>query len=117
MTRASTERDVAVRFDNGREVSMPLREARKIDLGYCTTSSKAQGSTVTKAILNIDSSRRAELVNMRQFYVGESRPERELLIYTDSVQGMRRAVSRTQDKELALDVLKRRPKQGISMSI
>ena len=114
---ALDQKNIAVRFDNGREVSMPLREARKIDLGYCSTSHKAQGSTVTKAILNIDSSRRAELVNMRQFYVGESRPERELLIYTDSVQGMRRAVSRTQDKELALDVLKQRPSQGISMSI
>jgi ATP-dependent exoDNAse (exonuclease V) alpha subunit len=104
---ALDQRNIGVRFDNGREVSMPLREARKIDLGYCSTSHKAQGSTVTKAILNIDSSRRAELVNMRQFYVGESRPERELRIYTDSVQGMRRAIARTQDKELALDVVEK----------
>jgi conjugative relaxase-like TrwC/TraI family protein len=104
---ALDQRNIGVRFDNGREVSMPLREARKIDLGYCSTSHKAQGSTVTKAILNIDSSRRAELVNMRQFYVGESRPERELRIYTDTVQGMRRAIARTQDKELALDVVEK----------
>jgi hypothetical protein len=68
--------------------------------------------------LNIDSSRRAELVNMRQFYVGESRPERELLIYTDSVQGMRRAVARTQDKELALDVVEKfQQRQSAGMRI
>jgi ATP-dependent exoDNAse (exonuclease V) alpha subunit len=99
--------NIAVTFDNGRTVSMPLSEARKVDLGYCSTSHASQGSTVQRAILNVDSSRRAELVNLRQFYVGSSRPEFELRIYTDSVQGMRRAVARTQEKELALDVVPR----------
>ena len=38
-------------------------------------------------------------------------------IYTDDAQTMRRAVSRTQEKELALDVVKQRPTQGITMRI
>jgi ATP-dependent exoDNAse (exonuclease V) alpha subunit len=100
-------RTIAVEFDNGRTISMPLSDARKVDLGYCSTSHASQGSTVHRAILNIDSSRRAELVNIRQFYVGHSRPEWDLRIYTDSVQGMRRAVARTQGKELALDVVQK----------
>jgi hypothetical protein len=67
--------------------------------------------------MNVDSTRHVDLVNIRQWYVGSSRPEDDIRVYTDSVQGMRRAVSRTQDKELALDVLKQRPTQGISMGL
>jgi ATP-dependent exoDNAse (exonuclease V) alpha subunit len=91
-------------------------EAKKIDLGYCSTSHASQGSTVQRAILNIDSSRRAELVNLRQFYVSSTRPEFQLTVYTDSAQGLRRAVARTQEKELALDIVQQ-PRQSTGMSM
>jgi len=110
--------NIEVSFDNGRKLVMPLGEARKVDLGYCSTSHASQGSTVDRVIVNIDSTRRAELVNARQFYVSATRPEWEARIYTDSVQGMRRAVARTQEKELALDVVPRqqhRPSAGVRM--
>jgi len=97
--------NIEVQFDKGRKVSMPISDARKVDLGYASTSHVSQGSTVDRVILNINSSRSVDLVNIRQWYVGSSRPEFDALVYTDSVQGMRRAVARTQDKELALDVL------------
>jgi ATP-dependent exoDNAse (exonuclease V) alpha subunit len=96
------------RFEKGRRVSMPLADAKKVDLGYCSTSHAAQGSTVQRAIVDIDSTRSPDLVNQRQFYVSSSRPRIELRIYTDSVHAMRRAVARTQEKELALDVVKQR---------
>ena len=109
---------IEVRFDNNRKVSMPLNDARKVDLGYCSTSHKSQGSTVHKVIINIDSSRHAELVNDRQFYVSATRPEWDARIYTDSVQGMRRAVARTQEKTLALDVVaQERRQQSTAMRI
>ena len=94
---------------------MPLSDARKVDLGYASTSHASQGSTVDRVILNIDSTRSVDLVNIRQWYVSGSRSEFDARIYTDSVQGMRRAVARTQQKELALDVLKQRqsPSRGI----
>jgi len=107
---------IEVTFEGGRKVSMPIDEARKVDLGYCSTSHASQGSTVHKAILNIDSARRVELVNLRQFYVGHSRPEFDLRIYTNSIEGMRRAVARTQEKELALDV-NQKPQQSVGMRI
>ncbi len=110
------QHNIEVTFDNGRKLAMPLSAARKVDLGYCSTSHAAQGSTVHKAIMHIDSSRRAELVNLRQFYVSGTRPQWDLRIYTDSVQGMRRAVARTQEKELALDVVER-PRQSVGMRI
>jgi ATP-dependent exoDNAse (exonuclease V) alpha subunit len=61
---------IEVKFDNGRKLSMPLSEARKIDLGYASTSHAAQGSTVDRVIVNIDSHRSPDLVNERQFYMG-----------------------------------------------
>jgi ATP-dependent exoDNAse (exonuclease V) alpha subunit len=85
---------------------MPLTDASKADLGYASTSHASQGSTVQRVVLNIDSSRHVDLVNTRQWYVGVSRPGLDARIYTDSVQGMRRAVARKQEKELALEVVR-----------
>jgi hypothetical protein len=106
---------IEVRFDKGRKLSMPLSDARKLDLGYASTSHASQGGTVQRVVLNIDSARSVDLVNNRQFYVSLSRPEIEARVYTDSVQGMRHAVARTQEKELALDVVK--PRHSTSMGI
>jgi len=89
---------------------MPLRDARKVDLGYASTSHLAQGSTVDRAILHIDSSRSIELVNDRTWYVGSSRARLDVHVYTDNLHRMGRAVSRTQEKELALDVVEK-PRQ------
>jgi conjugative relaxase-like TrwC/TraI family protein len=110
-------RNIEVQLDNGRTLSMPLADARKVDLAYCVTSHASQGSTVHKAIINIDSSRGIDLVNDRQWYVSKTRPEWDLRIYTDSVQGMRRAVARKQEKELALDVIEQRQRRGVAISL
>jgi conjugative relaxase-like TrwC/TraI family protein len=110
------DRNIEVQFDKGRKLSMPLADARKVDLGYASTSHASQGSTVQHVVLNVDSSRHVDLVNIRQWYVGVSRPELDARIYTDSVQGMRRAVARKQEKELALDVIQRqRQSAGMRM--
>ena len=109
-------RNIEVRFDNGRKVSMPISDARKVDLGYASTSHASQGSTVQRVVMHVDSTRHVDLVNIRQWYVGNSRAELDARVYTDSVQGMRRAVSRTQDKELALDVVNQRPRQSQTQS-
>jgi len=99
-------------------VAMPLFDARKVDLGYASTSHASQGFTVTRAILNIDSTRSPEIVNQRMFYVGDSRERIELRVYTDNVTAMRRAVARTQDKELALDVVeKHQQRQSTALRI
>jgi hypothetical protein len=103
-----------VALENGRRLSTPLAGARKVDLAYWVTSHASQGSTGHKAIINIDSSRHVDLVNDHHWYVSKTRPEWDLRIYTDSVEGMRRATTRTQEKELALDVLKQpRPSMRI----
>jgi conjugative relaxase-like TrwC/TraI family protein len=110
-------RNIEVELENGRRLSMPLADARKVDLAYCVTSHASQGSTVHKAIIHIDSSRGVDLVNDRQWYVSKTRPEWDLRIYTDSVQGMRRAVARTQEKEIALDVVQQRRSKTQSLGM
>jgi hypothetical protein len=107
--------NIEVRLDNGRKLSMPISDARKVDLGYASTSHAAQGSTVQRVIMHVDSTRHVDLVNNRQWYVGVSRPELDARVYTDSVQGMRRAVARRQDKELALDVVEHRQSTSMGM--
>jgi hypothetical protein len=106
-------RQVEVRLDKGRTLSMPLSEARKVDLGYASTSHASRGSTVDRVIINVDSSRSPDLVNQRQFYVGLSRPRLDAKIYTDDIERMRRAVAREQDKRLALEQTQR-PRQRMA---
>src|SRR5215469_11279296 len=104
--------NIGVKLDkNGRTLSMPLAEARKVDLGYASTSHAARGSTVDRVIVNIDSHRSPELVNQRQCYVSLSRARLDARIYTDDLERMRRAVARTQEKELALDVVEKPRRQ------
>jgi ATP-dependent exoDNAse (exonuclease V) alpha subunit len=103
-----TDDKIEVAFDRGRRLMLPLEQARHIDLGYATTSHALQGATVDREIAHIDSRRSVDLINQRQFYVSTSRERKELRVYTDDLQGMRRTVARKQDKELALDVVQKK---------
>ena len=71
---------------------MLLAYVRKVALGYASTSHAAQGSTVDRVIVNIDSRRGVDLINERQLYVSISRARADAHIYTDDVKAMRRSV-------------------------
>src|SRR6266851_5422610 len=103
-----TNDKIEIVFDSRRRLELPLDQARHIDLGYATTSHALQGAAVDREIAHIDSRRSVELINQRQFYVSTSRERKELRLYTDDLKGMRRAVARQQDKELALDVVQKK---------
>jgi conjugative relaxase-like TrwC/TraI family protein len=110
--------NIEVRLDKSRILSMPLANARKVDLGYASTSHAAQGSTVDRVLVNIDSHRSPDLVNERQLYVSLSRARIDARIYTNDAHAMRRAVSREHRKELALDVVQQQqPRQSTGMRI
>ena len=87
---------------------MPLADARKVDMGYASTSHAAQGATVDRVLVNIDSRPSAQLVNDRMCYVAISRARLDAHIYTDDQERMRRAVARTQEEQLALDVVQKK---------
>ena len=97
---------VKLRFDNRRELTLPLAQLRHVDHGYASTSHAAQGATVDRVIVNADSMRSAQLVNRRQFYVSISRARHDAHVYTDDAEALRRAVGRDPRKAAALDTIK-----------
>jgi ATP-dependent exoDNAse (exonuclease V) alpha subunit len=103
-----------LRLDSKREISAPLVELRHIDLGYASTSHAAQGATVDRVIVNVDTMRSDRLVNARQLYVSISRARFDAHLYTNDVQALGRSVARDPHKANALDVLKHRPTRKLS---
>jgi ATP-dependent exoDNAse (exonuclease V) alpha subunit len=107
------QKHVKLRFDNRRELTLPLAQLRHVDHGYASTSHAAQGATVDRVIVNADSMRSAQLVNRRQFYVSISRARHDAHVYTDDAEVLRRAVGRDPRKAVALDAVKQRPTQQL----
>ena len=102
-----------LRFDNRRELSVNLPQLRHVDYGYASTSHAAQGATVDRVIVNVDSMRSGQLVNRKQFYVSISRARQDARVYTDDAQALRLVVARDHHKEVALEVVKTRPTQRL----
>src|SRR5229473_1257955 len=102
--------DAAVlKLDSGRPLHASLAELRHVDYGYASTSHAAQGATVDRVIINIDTTRGAQLVNRKQFYVSLSRARHDARIYTNDSAALRRAASRNLEKAIALDAVRQEP--------
>ena len=109
-------KEATMKFDDGRTLKGPL--SPHLDYGYCSTSYGAQGTTVDRVIINLDSMRGPQLVNQRSFYVTSSRARDDIQLYTDDASSVRNAVKRQQQKELALEIVpQQRPRQSTGMRI
>ena len=95
-----------VSFDNHRELKLPVSHLRHIDHGYTSTSHAAQGATVDRVIINVDSMRSHKLVNRQQFYVSISRARHDAQVFTDDLKTLERAVGRDPKKSVAMEVIK-----------
>jgi ATP-dependent exoDNAse (exonuclease V) alpha subunit len=113
---AIDDKRVTLRLDNDRELTASLLRLRRIDYGYASTSHAAQGATVDRVIVNVDSMRSAELVNQKQFYVSISRARYDARLYTDDAQALGRAVGRRSEKSIALDALKEQKTEELKQS-
>jgi conjugative relaxase-like TrwC/TraI family protein len=102
---AIDSRRTSLRMDDGREISAASERLRHIDHGYASTSHSSQGVTVDRVIVNVDTTRSAQLVNRKQFYVSISRARLAASIYTDDRDRLRQTVSRNREKSTALEVL------------
>ena len=96
-------RRAVLRLDNGKELSAALDRLRHIDHGYASTSHSAQGATVDRVIVDIDTRLSPELVNRKQFYVSISRARNALTVFTDNRNQLGRAVNRSREKSVALE--------------
>ncbi|HVN88884.1 MAG TPA: ATP-binding domain-containing protein, partial [Candidatus Binataceae bacterium] len=103
------DRQARLRLDRRREVIAPLAQLKHVDYGYASTSHAAQGATVDRVIVNIDTNRGVQLVNRRQFYVSISRARYDVRVYTDDATGLGRQVSRDRRKANALESVRNRP--------
>ena len=95
-------RRAVLRLDNGRELSAALDRLNHIDHGYASTSHSAQGATVDRVIVDIDTRLSPELVNRKQFYVSISRARNALAIYTNDRAQLPRTASRSREKSMAI---------------
>lgn len=89
-------KQIHLALDSGREVTLNLQQFRHIDHGYAVTSYSSQGLTFDRVLVNLDTRQSAHLVPL-------SRARDEALIYTDSAQNLRDALSRSTNKESALE--------------
>jgi conjugative relaxase-like TrwC/TraI family protein len=96
-------RRAVMRLDSGRHLSAASNRLQHIDYGYASTSHSAQGATVDRVIVDINTQLSLELVNRKQFYVSISRARNALAIYTNDRRELGRAVNRSREKSLALD--------------
>ena len=94
-----------LRMDDGREISTAAERLRHIDHGNASTSHSSQGATVGRVIVNVDTTRSAQLLNRKQFYVSISRARYAVSIYTDDRDRLRQTVSRNREKSTALEAL------------
>jgi conjugative relaxase-like TrwC/TraI family protein len=104
-------RRAVLRLDNGKDLSVASERLRHIDHGYASTSHSAQGATVDRVIVDIDTRLSPELVNRKQFYVSISRARDALTIFTDNRPQLVRAVNRSREKSIALDRFRNTPAQ------
>lgn len=92
-----------VELDGGRRVTLEFDRPLALDHGYASTSHAAQGQSVDRVVVCVDTERSAALVNQQQFYVSISRARDEALVFTSSRKDLARAVGRSAEKVSALD--------------
>ena len=100
---AINNRRAVLHLDNGKRLSAALDRLRHIDYGYASTSHSAQGATVDRVIVDIDTRLSPELVNRKQFYVSVSRARNMLTIFTNDRMQLARVVNRSREKSVALE--------------
>jgi conjugative relaxase-like TrwC/TraI family protein len=105
-----------VRLDGGRELRVASDRLRHIDYGYASTSHSAQGATVDRVIVDIDTRLSPELINRKQLYVSISRARKSLAIYTDDRAQLPRAASRSREKSTAIQHSTPRPRHGFTIA-
>ncbi len=101
---AAIKPDGAIRLQDGRVLPPQYRQFVR---GYAVTSYGSQGKTVDH-VLFADSAVRAAS-NAQQWYVTISRGRKSIRIFTPDKQELQRAIARSGERELALDLV--RPKR------
>lgn len=85
------------------EISLEQAQLVALDHAYASTSHGAQGATVKRAVVVIDTQHTSALVNREQFYVSVSRASHEAIILTNSSARLPDVVDRVRPHTNALE--------------
>ncbi len=104
ITKLDANGNIQVQLDKGRKVRWNLREHRHIDYAYAMTSYSAQGTTVDRVLLHIDTSdyRLSGLIDKPLAYVGTSRAQHDIQIFADDASRLERSLGRENERAKAL---------------
>jgi ATP-dependent exoDNAse (exonuclease V) alpha subunit len=96
--------NVEAKLDSGRKLRWNLVEFRHIDYAYAMTSYSAQGTTIDRVLLQIDTSdyRLNSLIDKTLAYVGASRAQYDIRIFTDDAVRLERSLARENERAKAL---------------
>ncbi len=94
-------------IDDGRVIA---KDWGHLALGYAVTSHASQGKTVDKVFIG-QSAQSFPASNRRQFYVSLSRGKEQALVFTDSKEGLLKAVSRADEPLSATELAASRRRQ------
>ncbi|MBI1380951.1 MAG: relaxase domain-containing protein [Planctomycetaceae bacterium] len=83
------------------------RDFGHLAYGYCVTSHASQGRTVDRVFIGMSSVSQAA-ISREQFYVSVSRGREQATIYTDDVEALGEAVSRSDERTTATDLIRTR---------
>lgn len=94
-----------VELSTGEVKSMNINhfENKHWEYAYCLTAHQAQGQTIDKVMINLESWR-GKLSNQQAFYVEISRAKEEAIIFTDDKEKIQRQlITKTGEKQSALE--------------
>lgn len=107
------EGDVMRVLSNGKEMQIDVSRYNDIDYGYVLTSHKAQGVTVDRAIIHLDSSQQ-HLNSRNSYYVDVSRARMEVKIYTDNVPKIKKQIEKFAQKLTLQDFMEKTTPKNIN---
>ena len=101
-----------------KKLEIDLNQYKKIDHGYAMTTHKAQGITVGRALIHMDSNQ-AHMNNRNAYYVDISRAKNEVKIFTDNIAAIRNQVKDFARKLTSEDfeIKKNEPKKTLSQHV
>jgi hypothetical protein len=101
----SNHDSLRIRLDSGKTFDLqPGQRPIEIDHGYAQTGHSAQGLGAQNVILDLPAT--SKTLNRRSFYTNLTRTKDQLIAFTDDREKLTGAVSRENNKTMALDVEK-----------
>jgi conjugative relaxase-like TrwC/TraI family protein len=112
-----SNREIRIKLDSGRTVTLSLRKSAHFDYGYAVTSHSSQGLTADRVLVNVDTANAHDkLLNTRFAYVAISRARFEAKIYTDDANSISQRLGHEVSKSAATENSQKQPNRLLKES-